>query len=212
MPRARMLKPGFFKNEELASLPFEDRLCYAGLWTIADRDGRLVDKPKRIKAEIFPYDNIDVDALLNDLQRSQFIRRYVVNGTAVIAIPTFNVHQHPHPKEPDSELPAPPKKVGGRTATSNGPTSDSSASDHRPDSVEPVADPSESCTSESLSSESCTSGSSGSSESESDHPSAPLRGASPLKGASPLRGSRRLKRNLAASRRAADHIRARGAK
>jgi len=29
--RARNLKPGFFKNEELADLPFEARLLFAGL-------------------------------------------------------------------------------------------------------------------------------------------------------------------------------------
>ena len=38
------------------------RLLFVGLWTIADRNGRLEDRPKRIRAELFPYDEIDADA------------------------------------------------------------------------------------------------------------------------------------------------------
>jgi hypothetical protein len=49
MPRTRQIKPGFFKNDELAELPIEARLLFAGLWTIADREGRLEDRPKKIK-------------------------------------------------------------------------------------------------------------------------------------------------------------------
>ena len=63
--RARNLKPGFFKNEDLAELPFEGRLLFAGLWCLADREGRLEDRPKRIKAEIFAFDSVDVDKLLS---------------------------------------------------------------------------------------------------------------------------------------------------
>ena len=37
--------------------------------TIADREGRLEDRALRIKAELFPYEQIDVDALLDDLAR-----------------------------------------------------------------------------------------------------------------------------------------------
>jgi len=32
------------------------RLLYPGLWMLADREGRLEDRPLRIKAEILPYD------------------------------------------------------------------------------------------------------------------------------------------------------------
>lgn len=104
MARARILKPGFFKNEQLAELPFEARLCFAGLWTLADREGRLEDRPKRIDAELFPYDAVDMDGLLTALADKGLIRRYVVVGRAVIDIPTFLEHQKPHMREAASEL------------------------------------------------------------------------------------------------------------
>ena len=54
--RARNIKPGFFKNDTLAELEFAARLLFIGLWGLADRAGRLEDRPKKIKAEVFPYD------------------------------------------------------------------------------------------------------------------------------------------------------------
>jgi len=39
MARSRNIKPGFFKNDHLVELPFEYRLLFAGLWTLADREG-----------------------------------------------------------------------------------------------------------------------------------------------------------------------------
>lgn len=105
MARSRILKPGFFSNEDLAALSFEARLCFAGLWTLADREGRLEDRPKRIDAALFPYDQVDIVAILEALTVNGFIRRYVANGVAVIDIPRFAEHQHPHQRELASQLP-----------------------------------------------------------------------------------------------------------
>ena len=58
--RARNLKPGFFQNEYLADLPMAARLLFQGLWCSADRNGRLEYQPKKLKAEILPYDEVDV--------------------------------------------------------------------------------------------------------------------------------------------------------
>ena len=52
MARIRSLKPEFFKDEDLALLPFEARILYSGLWCYADREGRLEDRPKYLKADI----------------------------------------------------------------------------------------------------------------------------------------------------------------
>ena len=104
--RARNLKPGFFKNEALAELSFEARLLFAGLWCLADREGRLEDRPKRIKAEVFPYDDaVNVQNLLAELETFGFIHRYNPSPPC-IWIPTFHRHQNPHKNEKPSELPA----------------------------------------------------------------------------------------------------------
>jgi len=105
--RARNLKPGFFKNEILASLQPATRLLFAGLWLLADRKGRLEDRPQRIKAELFPYDDWNIDVLMSDLDSNGFIKRYSINGFKYIEILNFQKHQRPHIKEPESEIPAP---------------------------------------------------------------------------------------------------------
>lgn len=105
MARARNIKPGFFMNEDLTDLPFEYRLLFIGLWTLADREGKLEDRPKRIKMELFPADNVDVDQGLSDLERYGFVERYEVNGVRIVMILKFTEHQRPHHTEKASELP-----------------------------------------------------------------------------------------------------------
>lgn len=103
--RARNIKPSFFKNEALAELPMGTRLLFIGLWGMADREGRLEDRPKRIKIDVFPADDFNVNEALTQLQASGFIKRYEVEGLALIQILNFVKHQRPHGTEKDSELP-----------------------------------------------------------------------------------------------------------
>jgi hypothetical protein len=109
MARSRNIKPSFYKNEELAECSAEARLLFPGLWTLADREGRLEDRPKRIKIEIFPYNDYDIDALLSELISGGFIVRYEVNGVKCLYIPNFVKHQRPHPNETPSLLPSLPE-------------------------------------------------------------------------------------------------------
>ena len=69
MARARNIKPGLFKNELLVEQSLFVRLLFVGLWTLADREGRLEDRPKRIKLELFPYDSEDTDAALKSCRK-----------------------------------------------------------------------------------------------------------------------------------------------
>jgi hypothetical protein len=105
VPRARNIKPGFFRNEELVELDFEQRLLFIGLWTLADREGRLEDRPKRIKMELFPADDVNVDAGLQAMHELGLVVRYVVDGRGYIWIPKFLRHQKPHRNEVESEIP-----------------------------------------------------------------------------------------------------------
>jgi hypothetical protein len=115
--RSRNIKPGFFENEYLGSMPFPARILFEGLWCIADREGRLEDRPLKIKAKIFPYDKVDDDEtwitdLLNILEQSPggFIYRYTINRSKYIQIVNFKRHQNPHKREKESDIPGPPKK------------------------------------------------------------------------------------------------------
>lgn len=109
MARARNIKPSFFQNEHLAETSPHARLLFIGLWCIADREGRLEDRPKRIKANLFPYEEVDTDALLNELasSRGKFILRYKTPDNCYIQVVNFCKHQHPHIKEGLSTIPAP---------------------------------------------------------------------------------------------------------
>lgn len=107
MARARNIKPGFFRNADLVELPVETRMLFIGLWTLADRDGRLADRPKQIKMEIYPADSFDVDAMLDALMDSGFILRYKVDGAGYIQVNNFLRHQNPHHREPLSTCPPP---------------------------------------------------------------------------------------------------------
>lgn len=106
MARSRGIKPGFFRNADLAELPVEARLLFIGLWTLADREGRLKDRPKQIKMEIFPADNLDCDALLASLADTGMLLRYEVDGARYLQIKNFLKHQNPHRDEQASILPA----------------------------------------------------------------------------------------------------------
>ena len=121
MARARNLKPGFFRNEILAELPPLSRLLFAGLWTIADKAGRLEDRPKRIKADVLPYDDGDVSGMLDQLAGAGFIVRYAVNGERYIQITNFSKHQNPHVKEGESIIPAPDETGKHHTSTVQAP-------------------------------------------------------------------------------------------
>jgi hypothetical protein len=109
--RTRLIKPGFFRNEELAELPIRTRYLFAGLWCIADREGRLVDKPKRILTDVFPYDRTindpEMDSMLQSLSDKNFILRYAAGGEKYIQIVNFHKHQHPHEREMASTVPGP---------------------------------------------------------------------------------------------------------
>jgi len=112
MPRARNIKPGFFKNEDLADISFIGRLLFVGLWTLADCKGRLEYRSRRIKAELFPYDDgIETDKELIALDQSGFISIYSVKDQKYIEVLNFGKHQNPHKNERDkgSQFPDKPK-------------------------------------------------------------------------------------------------------
>jgi hypothetical protein len=125
MARTRLLKPGFFSNDLLAECDPLARLLFAGLWTLVDRDGRVECRPAKIKAQVLPYDECDVTALLAQLADRKFVQVYAVDSKTYIQVNGFTKHQNPHPKETSDELPEPPKTTGetqshGNSVTSNG--------------------------------------------------------------------------------------------
>jgi len=90
----------------------------------------LEDRPKRIKVEVLPYDDIDINKALDELKFAELLNRYEVAGQQFIEIPSFSRHQRITGKEADAESRFPsasPKKVGkhrGNNGASPGITGD----------------------------------------------------------------------------------------
>jgi hypothetical protein len=106
MARIRTIKPDFFADEDIAEMPPLCRIAFAGLWCHADREGRLEDRPKRLKPKVLPYDDVDMHDVLDTLAQHGFIQRYEVDGHRFIQVRTFLKHQCPNVKEPESTIPA----------------------------------------------------------------------------------------------------------
>lgn len=118
MARIRTIKPQFFKDgdlfdaEERTKLPL--RMAFAGLWTVADREGRFKWKPRDIKPDVLPFDNVNMAEVLDALVDCGKIQKYTVEGQDYGWIPGFLAHQHINQREVASELPAPPQNKNAR--------------------------------------------------------------------------------------------------
>jgi len=105
MARIRTIKPEFFTSEDIVSLEPLARLLYIALWCEADREGRLLWKPRTFKMRYLPADDCDVEAICSQLVAAQLVKLY---GDGCAWIPKFGQHQHLNPRESVSALPEPP--------------------------------------------------------------------------------------------------------
>lgn len=106
MARIRTIKPEFFDDIKLSEVSAFARLTFVGLWTQADREGRLEYEPKRLRVRILPFDAVDFHALIEELITAGVVSLYDTDRCKVLQVKGFSKHQRPHPKEPVSELPA----------------------------------------------------------------------------------------------------------
>lgn len=99
MARARNIKPSFFTNDELADIEPLGRLFFIGLWTIADYQGNIEWRERRLKAQLLPYDNCDIKEIAINLDKSGFIRFYSDGDRILLNVVNFCTHQNPHKNE-----------------------------------------------------------------------------------------------------------------
>ena len=99
MARSRNIKPSFFINDDLSEVDPLGRLLFIGLWTLADYKGDLEWRPRKVKAQVLPFDDCDIEELAINLDKSRFITFYSVSGNTYVRINNFTKHQNPHPNE-----------------------------------------------------------------------------------------------------------------
>ncbi len=115
MSRIRTVKPELFTHEALfeaekaSGLPL--RLAFIALLTVCDREGRFRWQPRRLKASLMPYDDIDLSEVFNALRDYEFIQQYEYAGQCYGCIPSWSNHQRINKHEAGSVLPA----LGGVT-------------------------------------------------------------------------------------------------
>ena len=61
MARKRMIDPQFWCDEKMMTLSHSARLLFIGLWNFCDDSGIHKDSDLKLKAEIFPADDITKD-------------------------------------------------------------------------------------------------------------------------------------------------------
>lgn len=107
--RIRTIKPEFFMHDGLFEAERESKLplrvAFVGLWCAADREGRFRWEPRRLGAQILPYDDIDFSRVLHALVTRGFLVQYRVGDACFGAIPSWKRHQIVNNKERPSEIP-----------------------------------------------------------------------------------------------------------
>jgi hypothetical protein len=104
MSRIRSIKPEFFRDEKLQDLEAENpgqhiMLFFAGLWTVADKEGRFEWKPRTLKLDILPFLSCVPDVSLMCLWDSGLIKKYKNGDKHYGLIVNFAKHQRITGKE-----------------------------------------------------------------------------------------------------------------
>lgn len=115
MARIRSIKPDFWDSEDTATLSPLAALTYAGLWNLADDEGRGRFGSTLIHGRLHSVrpgvTQPKTKAALDELKERKLIITYTASdGTALYYIPTFKKHQKPQKPLP-SKLQAPPVEL-----------------------------------------------------------------------------------------------------
>jgi len=103
MSRIRSVHPGLWTDEEFVTLTAFARLLFMGIWNECDDKGTFEWKPVTLKMRLLPADNVDVVALLAEIEAADCIRQYEVGGKKYGAVRNFCKYQRP--KKPNSIFP-----------------------------------------------------------------------------------------------------------
>jgi hypothetical protein len=99
--RIRSIKPEFWRSDDIASLDWETRLFFIGLWSYVDDNGVGIDRLASIAADLFsgdlerdpPETFARVSRGLQTLSDSGRITRYTVESKAYLEITNWSKHQ-----------------------------------------------------------------------------------------------------------------------
>ena len=93
MARLRTIKPEFWTDERVGECSPMARLVFIASWNFSDDHGGLDRSAKQLKAQAFPYDDIDTEPLIQELIGAGLFVEYVVAGRMYLHINGFQKHQ-----------------------------------------------------------------------------------------------------------------------
>jgi hypothetical protein len=91
-----MIDPEFFLDEGISAYDHPTRLLYIGLWMLADDNyATLPNRPEWIKAQIFPYDNVDANKMISTLIKDKKLIEFTdkESGKKFLFIANFHRYQ-----------------------------------------------------------------------------------------------------------------------
>lgn len=116
MPRIRSIHPGQWTDGDFMECSVYARLLCLALRNFADDRGAFRWKPKTIKAQCLPADNVDIEALLSELEENDQIIRYESSGKSYGLIADFTQWQKPKKPTAIYPIPEPVRKQQGLIA------------------------------------------------------------------------------------------------
>ena len=94
MARNRMIKKEFWTDDKCIELTITERLFFIGMWNFADDEGLIANKPRQMKAQIFPVDDITHGVINEMLMRLHELGLIVFgNDNSLIKIKNWSRHQ-----------------------------------------------------------------------------------------------------------------------
>ena len=97
MARIRTIKPTLFSSLTVCAWPVPIRWTFIGLFTYMDDEGRGLDEPRLVKAELYPLDDVmtlrRVRQHLDAIAESGPLCRYEVDAHRYLHITSWLEHQ-----------------------------------------------------------------------------------------------------------------------
>jgi len=104
MARRRMIDPEFWLDEGIAKLSPYARLLYIGSWCIADDHAHTFPyRPEWIKAQLFPYETVNVVALIKELSDAKKYIVFISESDNRNYIYVKNFHKHQRIEKPSKQ-------------------------------------------------------------------------------------------------------------
>jgi hypothetical protein len=97
--RIRTIKPDFWTDGNMVKLSPFARLLYIGMWNFTMCDhGHLADDAMKLKLQVLPMDNVDIEALLDEIMASGRVLRMEADGRSYLLVKRFEDHQKIDPR------------------------------------------------------------------------------------------------------------------